>query len=469
MKSQLASTAIVAVLSFVLVTGSETVAGSCPDPCDSVCLAPCDSVCPSPCDNVCQGKSGCYLTEKSIFDSPLFENRIVGKKSKSRIQFYGWMLTGITVNNHGSTNEYGNPYLGGASAYEYNNRRNSDGTLRRAGYNDASGNASILMLEQPTDWKVNHLWLGAKRDLTNRFDWGFQADFLYGTDTRYTRNWGDRSFDYDWGSGDYYPSFTQLFATLGTKDLFVKVGKFSGGFAYEGLAAPREFFYSHANICYGRPFVTQGAMVEWHPNKKWMLTGGWTAGVYNSFENPYGDNGFLGKITHNFTKNVSLTYKIFYNDKGYRNPNNIAGIDCLNTLILTWKINKEWSYMGEIAYTDNQYFSTAAKTGGYAWGVNNHLIRTINEKWSVGFRGEYHYSQNSFFDNVNVSGGQGGDLWNFTLAAHYKINPKTTLRPELRYDYADYNNGYRPFGGGNVNAERKNDQLCGGVSFVVVF
>ena len=421
----------------------------------------------NPCDNVCQTDScGKYLTEKSVFESKLFENQFIGKKSKSRISFYGWMLTGITVNNHGSTNAYGNPYLGGASAYDYNNRRTPDGTLIRPGYNDASGNGSILMLEQPADWKLNHLWIGAKRELTDQLDWGFQADFLYGTDTRYTRNWGDRSFDYNWGSGDYYPSMTQLFVTVGKKDLFLKVGKFSGGFAYEGLAAPKEYFYSHANICYGRPFVTNGAMVEWHPSKKWMLTGGWTAGVYNSLENPFEDNGFLGKITYNVTKDISLTYKIFYNDKGYRNPNNTAGLDGLNTLILTWKINKKWFYMGEFAYTDNKtYPENGPKIGGNAWGLNNHLIRTINEKWSVGFRAEFHHTFNSFFDNVNVSGGEGGDLWNFTIAAHYKINPKTTIRPEIRYDYADYKNGYRPFGG---DADKK-DQLCGGVSLIVMF
>ena len=466
MKKRFVSIVIFVAIVFVFVAFcGKTMAADCfPDPCDGVC--------PDPCEPTCQTTSfGSYLTEKSIFESRLFENQLVGKKSKSRIQFYGWMLTGVTVNQYGSTNEYGgNATSDGGSVYDYNNSRHSDGSLKRAGYNDQSGNSYILMLEQPTDWKLNHLWLGAKRDLTNKFDWGFQADFLYGTDTRYTRNWGDRSFDYDWGNGDYYPSVTQLFATVGTKELFVKVGKFSGGFAYEGLAAPREFFYSHANICYGRPFVTEGVMVEWNPNKKWMFTGGWTAGVYNCIDSPFGDNGFLGKATYNFSKDMSLAYKIFYNDKGYRNVNNIAGIDCLNTLIFSWKINKQWFYMGEIAYTDNKTYRAAGpKVGGNAWGVNNHLIRTINEKWSVGFRGEFHHSHNSFFDNVNISGGQGGDIWNFTVAAPYKINPKTTFRPELRYDYADYNNGYRPFGGSNDNAQRNNDQISGGVSFIVVF
>ena len=461
MKKQLIFAAV--LVSFILAAHQGAIAANCevlPDPCDGICN-PCDTICP-------KNSSVCYLTNKSVFDSPLFENRLVGKNSKSRIKFHGWLLTGITVNSHGSTNAYGNP----PSAYGFNNRQYDNGNLARAGYNDHSGNTYVLQLEQPTDWKVNQLWVGASRDLDNHFGWGFRADFVHGTDARYARNWGDRSFDHQWGSGDYFAAFSQLYATVGTKDLFVKVGKFAGGFAYEGLAAPKEYFYTHANICYGRPLVTQGVMVEWYPNKKWMLTGGWTAGVFNGFENPYNDNGFLGKATYNFTKDLALTYKIFYNDRGARNAvANTGQIDCLNTLILTWKINKNWFYMGEIAYTDNNYYSAAGKKTGDAWGINNHLIRTINEKWSVGFRGEYHYSRNSTFDLSSVTftapgnGGQGGDLWNFTVAAHYKINPKTTFRPEIRYDYADYNNGFRPFGGDNS----KNDQFCGGCSFIVMF
>ena len=56
-------------------------------------------------------------------------------------------------------------------------------------------------------------------------------------------------------------------------------------------------------------------------------------------------------------------------------------------------------------------------------------------------------------------------MWDVTLAAHYKLNPKTTIRPEIRYDYAHYSNGFKPFGGDFS----KNDQLCGGVSFIVMF
>jgi hypothetical protein len=38
------------------------------------------------------------------------------------------------------------------------------------------------------------------------------------------------------------------------------------------------------------------------------------------------------------------------------------------------------------------------------------------------------------------------------------------FRPELRYDYARYKNGYQPFG-----KETDNNQLSGGLSFAVIF
>ena len=127
--------------------------------------------------------------------------------------------------------------------------------------------------------------------------------------------------------------------------------------------------------------------------------------------------------------------------------------------------------MGEVAFTDGKHYSVDGKTGSDAWGINNHLIRTFTDKFSVGLRGEFHHSRRSSFDNPNVTftqpgnGGQGGDLWNITLAAHYKPNPKMTIRPEIRYDYAVYKNGYKPFGGD----ASKSDQVCGGVSLLVMF
>ena len=443
----------ICLMAFVLATPHRALAAQCealPDPCD-----PCESVC-NPCDNICPtGSFGKYLTEKSIFDSPIFENQLIGKKSKSRVAFYGWMLTGITVNNHGATTEYQDT----KSAFTYPSRLGHNGQPIGNNMTEDSGNTYVLQTEQQTDWKFNQVWFGAKRDLTDSFDWGFQSDFFFGTDGRYSRNWGDQSFDYYWSKGDYFANFPQLFATVGTKKLYAKIGKFAGGFSTEGLAAPREFFYSHAMIAFGRPLVAEGVVVEWNPNKKWTISGGWLAGIMNSmFENPYDESAFLGKMTYRMTETTALSYRVFYWDMTQKNSVRNQS----QTVIFTWKIDPKLSYMGEISYSDNQLGDSAI---GDSWGINNHLIYTINEKWSVGTRAEYHYSRGLSFDTRGVTGGEGGDLWEFTLATNYKINPKTTFRPEIRYDYTDYKNGYRPFGGDNS----KKDQLSGGCSFIVMF
>ncbi|GHT09756.1 hypothetical protein FACS1894170_00880 [Planctomycetales bacterium] len=377
------------------------------------------------------------------------DSSIFSKNNKLGIDFYGWAMTGITVNSHGAGNQYGS-----GTPYGYNRQLTPQG-----------GNSYVLMLEQPSDWKLNQLWVGAKRDLKDKADWGGRVDFAYGTDLRYARNWGDRSFDYKWGSGDYYSSIVQLYGTLGTKKLNVQVGKFAGSFAYEGLAAPQEFFYSHANICYGRPLTTSGALVNWNPSKKWSFVGGWTAGVFNSLENYYGDNAFLGKATYRFNEKAALTYKVFYNDKGYRSAANVASTDDYNTLIFTYKFNKRWSWMIEGAVVDSKTYDGGGKVGGDAWGINQHLIYTVNDKLSVGLRGEFHHSHNSMFDMAAVTGGQGGDLYEITLAANYKLTEKIRFRPEVRFDQADYDDGYLPFGG----QENRSSQLCGGCSFVVQF
>jgi hypothetical protein len=368
--------------------------------------------------------------------------------TKSNIEFYGWLLTGITVNHHGETNEYGNP-----GPYAYNRS-----------ITPQSGNSYILMLEQPSDWKLNQLWIGAKKELNNRFGFGFRTDFNFGTDSRYPRFWGDESFDYQWGSGDYYASFVTLNASLGTKNLNVKVGKFGGGFSYESLAAPYEFFYSHANIAYGRPMTVSGVMVESKWNNQWTISAAWTAGVFNSFDNSFGDNAFLGKITRHFNKSTSLTYKIFYNDKGGNFRSYHSASDILNTLIFTWQINNRLFYMIEGAVTDGKVYDKIGKTGSDSWGINQHLIYTINEKLSFGFRVEFLHAHGTVFDSPTVTDGEGGNLFETTLAVNYKINPKIMFRPELRYDYARYKNGYQPFG-----KETDNNQLSGGLSFVVTF
>ena len=376
--------------------------------------------------------------------------------AKSPFNFYGWMKGGITLNNHGNTNIYGAP--------------NAPASRNQDRY---SGNSYLFMTEQQSDLKLSQLWLGMNKviDTSHGFDWGFQGDYLYGTDAKYTQHFGDRSFDHDWGEGDYYSSFVQLYGEVGYYNLKFKVGKFAPGMVHEALPAVATFFNSTAYICYNTPLTVNGAVAEYKVNDCLTFSGGWTAGYHSSFDNRFGDNAFLGSVTLKTSRATALRYGVFCNDANFAPAPYFrsAGTELVQTLVFTYQINRCWFYMIEGLYVDNN-LDVPPDTNAY--GINQHLIYTICPKWSVGLRGEWHRAEGTLFDAqpytwTNVAqdnGGQGGDLYALTFGANWNITPKFTIRPELRYDWADYNNGWKPFGNGT-----KSEQLSGGGSMIVKF
>ncbi len=109
----------------------------------------------------------------------------------------------------------------------------------------------------------------------------------------------------------------------------------------------------------------------------------------------------------------------------------------------------------------------------HTYGVNQHLIYTINKKWSIGLRGEWNDAEGTFFDIPPITGGKGTNLYAVTAAANWNIFKNVTLRPEIRYDWSFYKSGFKPFGGQDPNGPAGQgqyaNQLSGGVSVVASF
>lgn len=442
------------VVLLVLVTAGTAQAGSllC-DPCEPVQCNPCDEAACNPCDNI------------------FGDCRPSGRKSlRDSIKIYGWLQAGITVNDHGNKNSYG----GGSPA-----SRNLD---------PLAGNSYILGFAQPADLKVNQLWLGMTKAKDTRFgwDWGFQADFMFGTDAKYAQCFNDQTFDYGWGSGDYYDAFVQLYAELGYKDLTFRVGKFATLMCYEAVPGPLAFFYSHAYFCYNGPLTHQGAIAEYKINDKWTILGGWTAGYHNSLENPLNDNAFLGQLRYSLDQDRQLTYTLY---TGWHNGSNKLSNalkynrnyhreeEVTMSLRYTWQMNRRWFYMVEGLWSQGDMKDVGAPQGAIigdvikkSYGINQHLIYTINKKWSVGTRFEWLSGKGTFCDiapitNPDPSGaGQGTDLYALTFCANWNLLPNVNIRPELRYDWSFYKGGFKPFGGGD-----ESEQLTGGLSVTVSF
>ncbi len=446
------------VILVIAATASIGKAGVFSEPCQPAMeCSPCDAVLEcAPCDDVlCDTEPG------------LFGRKACGKKSlMDQFKFYGWIQAGINVNSHGNKNIYSD----------------APGPASR-NLSPLAGNSYILGFAQPADMKVNQLWFGVTKakDTRHGWDWGFQADFMFGTDAKYAQCFGDQTFDYGWGSGDYYDAFVQLYAELGYKDLTLRVGKFATLMSYEAVPGPASFFYSHAYLCYNGPLTHNGAMAEYKFNDKWSVTAGWTAGYHNSLENPLNDNALLAQIRYAIDKDSALTYTIYqgwhngYNDRSFAsavsyNRTYRREEETTMTLRYATQLNKRWFYMIEGLWSQGHMYDVLDATlfnhGNMtkkSYGINQHLIYTINKKWSAGVRFEWLSGKGTFCDIAPITGapasmaGQGTDLYEITFAVNWNVLPNVNIRPELRYDWSFYKGGFKPFGNGT-----ESDQLMGG-------
>ncbi|MGL6227146.1 MAG: outer membrane beta-barrel protein [Thermoguttaceae bacterium] len=388
-----------------------------------------------------------YSYNDALYDEIVLGQSCTQKSCWDKISMYGWMQAGFQANQYGAGNVYTTPdHAAPASRNQAPN----------------SGNSYLLMTNQQTDLKLNQLWLGMVKPLDTRcgFDWGFQADFMFGTDAKYGQSFGDQTFDNNWGEGDYYEAIPQLFAEVGYDRFKVKAGKFATNFVHEVLPAPMSFFYSHAFTCYNTPLTVSGVYGEYQLNKQLSVGAGWTAGAMTSFQNRYGDNGLLTKVNYQMSDKSTLTYNFFYQWKGGDENRNLN--ESLHALIFTHQLNKCWTYMIEGMYLTDEYKQLVLT--GRAYGINQHLIYTINQQWSAGVRAEWHYAQSTIFDIPPVTGGNGGDLYAITLGLNWNPVSCFNLRPELRYDWTDYKNGFAPFDGFT-----RTSQFSGGLAAMVKF
>ena len=387
-----------------------------------------------------QATWGMTATADAYFCQPCKPCR---KKSVwDEIHYYGWVQAGVQVNNHGTKNGY--------------DPAEPDGPCNR-GLDAFSGNTYLYMTGQPTDLHVNQVWLGIGKAIKAETgcDWGFQADMVFGTDAKYGQSFGEQAFDYGWGTGDYYWSIPQLFAEFGNKEVKIRVGKFASTMVHEVLPAPHSFFYTHAYCCYNTPLTLTGATAEFNIDDRWTLTGGWTSGAINTFENRFEDNGLLAAVVYRVSDGVSLSYSFYYGNVNGLNKQADAGTrynrfydrgeEYVHAFIYRWKINHRWFYLIESILTHADYKYRPGDYSTRSYGLNQHLIYTINKRWRAGLRFEWSRAEGTLFDLPPLTGGEGGDLYALTLGLNWDPNAWFNLRPELRFDWSAYDNGFKPF------------------------
>ncbi|MBC8356773.1 MAG: porin [Planctomycetes bacterium] len=268
-------------------------------------------------------------------------------------------------------------------------------------------------------FNLHQQWLYAERtaDGSCGWDWGFRADFMYGTDANNTQAFGNNPGAWDYlngfDHGIYGWAIPQLYAELANGDFSVKLGHFYTLIGYEVVTAPDNFFYSHAfTMNNSEPFTHTGAIATYGYSDNLTLYGGWTAGWDTGFDQLGNGSSWLGGFGYSLSDDVSLTYMSTYGDFGWLAPG----------------VTNSYSHsvVLDVTLTDNLNYvfqSDMVKAGTFdTVGINQYLFYALNDCTSLGARVEWWKN-----DGVSLNAA--------TFGLNYQAHANLVLRPEIKHEW----------------------------------
>lgn len=347
---------------------------------------------------------------------------------------------------------------------------NGDGDSRGFG-NQPLGFRNVS--DSPT---MDQFWLTAEKGLDTDcccWDWGFRIDYVFGADGPDTTAFGDQSaFDYRWQSSrDYGSAVPQLYAQFGKDNFNVKVGHFYTIIGYEVVAAPDNFFYSHAyTMYYAEPFTHTGFLSETNLMcDQLTVWAGWSNGWDSYFGNYLHGSTFLGGASYAPNDCLTATYAVTFGDYGdgtarKGEPSNDGDI-YMHSIVIDYVIDDCNEYVFQSDYGKN----TGLPGENVEWyGVNQYLFHTLSSCYKVGMRFEWFKdADGARISNANGTPiGNNVDYYALTLGLNYTPNDNVIIRPEVRYDWADGGNPFNPNGAG---VGQDDDQFYYGMDMIVLF
>ncbi|MEZ6046705.1 MAG: porin [Planctomycetaceae bacterium] len=359
----------------------------------------------------------------SLMDA--FDNECGGNWMEDNgLSFTGWVEAGITFNPEQSNN---NQPVG------FNNRAN--------------------------DLMLNQLYFILSKDAAANeceFGWGGQIDFLFGHDSDDTSTFGGRdgSWDNDWtdnSDGDIdnmgiampqiYASF---YAPIGN-GVTVDVGHFYTIIGYEVVPATGNFFYSHAyTMQFGEPFTHTGIKANTDLTDNINVTAGIVTG-WDDWENEYTSNSFLGGVTWTSdSEATSVAFAIISgdeinfsgNDESHRN---------MYSIVVTQALSDKLTYVFQHD-RGSQNGLVAGEQQSEWYGINQYLFYDLDCKNRVGLNYEWFRD-----DDGSQLGNGAANYYVLRAGLNHKLYECVTVRPEVRWDWAD--NGARPYDNGEDGSQ----------------
>ncbi len=303
------------------------------------------------------------------------------------------------------------------------------------GYHSA---ALPIFNDTPDEANLHQAWLYAEKaiDTSNGWDIGGRIDYLYGIDAQNTQAFGltNDSWDNGWDNGNYGHALPQLYGEVGYGDLSVKIGHFYTIIGYEVVQATGNFFYSHAyTFNFSEPFTHTGALATYKASDDLTVWGGYTFGWDSGFD----DNGdaFLGGASMQLTEDLNVTYASVIGRFGSATFNGTEE-GYMHSIVANYAVSDSLNYIFQSDLLDSE--DAADGLFRESFGINQYLVKTINDCWGVGARFEWWNAEGPGFVGPNGALPAGDhDIYALTLGVNHRPHANVIVRPEIRWDWDD--------------------------------
>ena len=339
-----------------------------------------------------------------------------------------------------------------------------------------------LFNSRKNEFQLHQGWIYAEKaiDTEGGFDVGGRVDYLYGTDGPDTQAFGiaNNHWDNQWDNGsDYGHALPQVYGEAGYGDLSVKFGHFYTLIGYEVVAAPDNFFYSHAYTMYNsEPFTHTGAVFTYDMSEEIDIFGGYVLGWDSGFE----DNGdaVLAGSSVQVTDDINVTSTLVAGRFGDNNSGRALGGGVIGdvengymqstvaNIQLTEDVN--YIFQTDILDTEDASGATVRKT----YGINQYLIKQWSDCFGVGARFEWwnvDAASQGFFSNPVPAGIGDYDIFALTLGMNMRPHSNLIFRPEIRWDWVDGNRDELALAGVDILEDNAKRQTTFGIDTIISF
>lgn len=317
------------------------------------------------------------------------------------------------------------------------------------GYDPADRfNGPVVMNDRANEYQLNQLWLYTERLVDNGgcgWDYGGRVDVVYGTDARFMKM--DDGLEENWDQEGYYQlALLRFYGDLAYNDWTLRAGRWDVPVGYEPFEGTESFFYSRSYNFLAQPGTMLALMLTRHLNDQFSMSAGMHRGT-DQFDDRDGKDAldFVGGGSWNSLDGETwLDAYVIAEEKGIGNDTLHYSVMGGTALSECWDYVCEWYY----GHSDD------AQAQAEWYGLNQHLIREINDCWAYGMRFEWFRDDDGFriFGVEDRNSAQGpfvGDFYEVTFAVNYTPRENFALRPEVRWDwYKSDDGGPEPFNDG---------------------